>query len=221
MQLDTTHYPACRNQPGASDMVTVSNASAIACAKASRVRAACARKQALILDQHASIGEQSGAEGGRERRRAPAAASASATPTTVCACRLSSITPGPQVGEEDVVEQGETSRAIGEAFDGHCRHAALQASRRHHGALDPAIDRLGRMGTLTPGGPGIGPGHSVVAAGCIETEHIFRGHRREAREEVGALLVDIGALVLGGATRFFPGIGRAWSRHGSWWRNAP
>ena len=107
MQLDTTHYPACRNQPGASDMVTVSNASAIACAKASRVRAACARKQALILDQHASIGEQSGAEGGRERRRAPAAASASATPTTrdlphegleLPAVRRGAVSSSPRVG---------------------------------------------------------------------------------------------------------------------------
>ena len=34
---------------------------------------------------------------------------------------------GPQVGKQDVVEKGEKYRAIGEAFDGHRRHDALQA----------------------------------------------------------------------------------------------
>ena len=87
--------------------------------------------------------------------------------------------------------------------------------------MDPAIDRFGRMGTLTPGGPGIEPDHGLVAAGFIEQEQIFRGHLLEAREEGGALLLDIGALLLGGAKRFFSGVGRALSRHGSLWQNLP
>jgi hypothetical protein len=60
VQLETLQYPAWVNQPYASDAVTAANASAMASSRASRVRAAFARRSALILDQHSSIGEKSG-----------------------------------------------------------------------------------------------------------------------------------------------------------------
>jgi ATP-binding cassette subfamily B protein len=59
-QLDTTQEPVWVNQPRASVAVRVSNASAIACSRASRVRAALARKMAFTCDQHASMGDKSG-----------------------------------------------------------------------------------------------------------------------------------------------------------------
>src|SRR2546429_3657954 len=76
IQLDATQYPAWANHPCASWLVIAASASAMACSKASSVRAAFARKNVLTLDQHSSIGEKSGEYGGRYGSAAPAAAPA-------------------------------------------------------------------------------------------------------------------------------------------------
>jgi hypothetical protein len=65
IQLDAIQYPAWANYPYASWLVTAASASAMACSKASSVRAAWARTSALTLDHHSSIGDKSGAYGGR------------------------------------------------------------------------------------------------------------------------------------------------------------
>jgi len=80
VQLEAIHYPAWTNHPCASCLVSAARASAMACSKVSSVRAALARRLALIFDHHASLGDKSGAYGGRERSRTPAAAQAAATP---------------------------------------------------------------------------------------------------------------------------------------------
>ena len=65
IQLKATQYPAWANHPWASWLVIAASASAMACSKASSVRAALARTSALTLDPHSSLGEKSGEYGGR------------------------------------------------------------------------------------------------------------------------------------------------------------
>src|SRR5215475_69296 len=81
--------PQWANQPLASCGVIMARASVMAWSRTSRVRAAFARKMAVNFDQPFSIGDKSGAYGGRYSRRAPTDAMASFTPDTGWEERLS------------------------------------------------------------------------------------------------------------------------------------
>jgi len=65
------------------------------------------------------------------------------------------------------------------------------------------IDRLRRVGALATGGTRIVAGHGLMAPGLIKKEQVFGGYLLQDVEKVNALLLDVGALLLDGAERFF------------------
>jgi hypothetical protein len=114
----------CRTSPqglhqwSASTAVTVARAWPSAVARASRGRAFAVRQPVLTFDQHGSIGDRAGEEGGQDRRRTRRLASLGGRSTAGWAPRLSSTTrsPGASVGPSPgFTEARDTSAAVAPA----------------------------------------------------------------------------------------------------------
>ena len=149
----------------------------MACAKASSVRAAFARKSALTLDPHASIGDKSGVYGGRESRRTPAVAQASTTPATLWAVRLAMMRtwPGRSGGTSPSRRKASKTSPSVKPSTVMAATRPLQTQGPQHGDMAPPIDGLGRLGSLAPGSAGVEAGHRLMAASFIEKEPSLQG----------------------------------------------
>jgi hypothetical protein len=119
---------------------------------------------------------------------------------------------GPELRHKRFLQKSQKDLTIGEAFDRHGGDKPLGIQCPQHGDMAAPINGLGGQGPLAPGGTSVEAGHRLMAARFVEKHQVFRRERLDGVLKRGPLPLDLGPFLLGGAKRFFCGVGPVWLR---------